>query len=128
MLVSRQSNASSNDQLEVDVHAVNAGRATIRDWLKALYLFSSPCLAFCARLSLRAKCHVPLAWLIKRLLCRLFLRCLLQPIRIRFTAPSCLDTNIYLRVFLRELLRTHANKANLSSLLYLFALYEPRST
>ena len=33
----------------------------------------------------------------------------LQPIRIRFTALSCFETNIYQRVFLRG--RTHANKA-----------------
>ena len=108
---SLQSNASPSDQLEGDVHAVNVGRATIMDWLKALYAFSSPCLAFCDHLSLRAKCHVRLAWLRKRLLCRLFLRYMLQPIRIRFTAPSCFDTNIYVRVFLQGLLRTYANKA-----------------
>ena len=33
---------------------------------------------------------------------------MLQPIRIRFTALSCFETNIYQRVFLRGL--THANK------------------
>ena len=37
----------------------------------------------------------------------LLLRCMLQPIRIRFTALSCFETNIYQRVFLRG--RTHAN-------------------
>ena len=35
----------------------------------------------------------------------------LQPVRIRFTALSCSETNIYLRVFLWGLLHTHANKA-----------------
>ena len=35
-------------------------------------------------------------------------RYMLQPIRIRFTALSCFETNIYQRVFLRG--RTHANK------------------
>ena len=39
----------------------------------------------------------------------LLLRYMLQPIRIRFTAPSCFEKNIYQRVFLRG--RTHANKA-----------------
>ena len=39
----------------------------------------------------------------------LLLRYMLQPIRIRFTALSCFETNIYQRVFLRG--RTHANKA-----------------
>ena len=39
----------------------------------------------------------------------LLLRYVLQPIRIRFTALSCFETNIYQRVFLRG--RTHANKA-----------------
>ena len=38
----------------------------------------------------------------------LLLRYMLQPIRIRFTALSCFETNIYQRVFLRG--RTHANK------------------
>ena len=42
----------------------------------------------------------------------LFLRYVLQPVRIRFTALSCSETNIYLRVFLWGLLHTHANKAN----------------
>ena len=37
----------------------------------------------------------------------LLLRYMLQPIRIRFTALSCFETNIYQRVFLRG--RTHAN-------------------
>ena len=37
------------------------------------------------------------------------LRYMLQPIRIRFTALSCFETNIYQRVFLRD--HTHANKA-----------------
>ena len=41
----------------------------------------------------------------------LFLRCVLQPVRITFTALSCSETNIYLRVFLWGLLHTHANKA-----------------
>ena len=41
----------------------------------------------------------------------LFLRYVLQPVRIRFTALSCSETNIYLRVFLWGLLHTHANKA-----------------
>ena len=37
---------------------------------------------------------------------------MLQPIRMRFTALSCFETNIYyLSVFLRGVLRTHANKA-----------------
>ena len=36
---------------------------------------------------------------------------MLQQIRTRFTALSCFETNIYRRVFLRGLLRTHANKA-----------------
>ena len=36
---------------------------------------------------------------------------MLQPIRIRFTALSCFETNIYLRVFLRRLLRIQASKA-----------------
>ena len=40
-----------------------------------------------------------------------FLRCVLQPVRIRFTALSCSETKIYLRVFLWGLLHTHANKA-----------------
>ena len=40
-----------------------------------------------------------------------FLRCVLQPVRIRFTALSCSETKIYLRVFLWGLLDTHANKA-----------------
>ena len=39
----------------------------------------------------------------------LLLRYMLQPIRIRYTALSCFETNIYQRVFLR--CRTHANKA-----------------
>ena len=39
----------------------------------------------------------------------LLLRYMFQPIRIRFTAPSCFETSIYQRVFLRG--RTHANKA-----------------
>ena len=39
----------------------------------------------------------------------LLLRYMLRPIRIRFTALSCFETNIYQRVFLRG--RTHANKA-----------------
>ena len=39
----------------------------------------------------------------------LLLRYMLQPIRIRFTALSCFETNIYQRVFLRG--RTYANKA-----------------
>ena len=43
----------------------------------ALFFFSFPRLAFRARLALRAKCHVRLAWLIKRLLCRLGLPYLL---------------------------------------------------
>ena len=38
----------------------------------------------------------------------LLLRYMLQLIRIRFTALSCFETNIYQRVFLRG--RTHANK------------------
>ena len=38
----------------------------------------------------------------------LLLRYMLQPIRIRFTALSCFETNIYQRVFLRG--RTHADK------------------
>ena len=41
------------------------------DWEQAVYFFSYPRLAFRARLALRAKRHVRLAWLIKRLLCRL---------------------------------------------------------
>ena len=36
---------------------------------------------------------------------------MLQQIRTRFTALSCFETNIYRRVFLGGLLRTHANKA-----------------
>ena len=36
---------------------------------------------------------------------------MLQQIRTRFTALSRYETNIYRRVFLRGLLRTHANKA-----------------
>ena len=36
---------------------------------------------------------------------------MLQLIRIRFTALSCFETIICLCVFLRGLLRTHANKA-----------------
>ena len=39
---------------------------------KALF-FSSPRLAIRARPTLRAKCRVRLAWLIKRLLCRLII-------------------------------------------------------
>ena len=39
----------------------------------------------------------------------LLLRYMLQPIRIRFTALYCFETNIYQSVFLRG--RTHANKA-----------------
>ena len=39
----------------------------------------------------------------------LLLRYMLQPIRIKFTALSCFETNIYQRVFLRG--RIHANKA-----------------
>ena len=39
----------------------------------------------------------------------LLLRYMLQPIKIRFTALSCFETNIYQRLFLRG--RTHANKA-----------------
>ena len=39
----------------------------------------------------------------------LLLRYMLQPIRIRFTALSRFETNIYQRVFLRG--HTHANKA-----------------
>ena len=38
----------------------------------------------------------------------LLLRYMLQPTRIRFTALSCFETNIYQRVVLRG--RTHANK------------------
>ena len=38
----------------------------------------------------------------------LLLRYMLQSIRIRFTALSCFETNIYQRVFLRG--HTHANK------------------
>ena len=38
----------------------------------------------------------------------LLLRYMLQPIRIRFTALSCFETNIYQRVFLRG--RSHVNK------------------
>ena len=41
----------------------------------------------------------------------LFLRYVLQLVRIRFTALSYSETNIYLRVFLWGLLHTHANKA-----------------
>ena len=41
----------------------------------------------------------------------LFLRYVLQPVRIRFTTRSCSETNIYLHVFLWGLLLTHANKA-----------------
>ena len=41
----------------------------------------------------------------------LFLRYVLQPVRIRFTALSCSETNISLRVFLWGLLHTHTNKA-----------------
>ena len=40
----------------------------------------------------------------------LLLRYMLQPIRIKFTALSCFETNIYQRVCLRG--RTHANKAD----------------
>ena len=47
------------------------GKTTTMDWQQALYFLSSPRLAFQARLALRAKSHVRLAWLIKRLLCRL---------------------------------------------------------
>ena len=39
----------------------------------------------------------------------LLLRYMLQPIRIRLTALSCFETNIYQRVFLRGC--THTNKA-----------------
>ena len=39
----------------------------------------------------------------------LLLRYMLQPIRIRFTALSCFESNIYQRVFLQD--RTHATKA-----------------
>ena len=39
----------------------------------------------------------------------LLLKYMLQPIRIRFTALSCCETNIYRRVFLRD--RTDTNKA-----------------
>ena len=41
----------------------------------------------------------------------LFLRYVLQPVRIRFTVLSCSETNIYLCVFWWGLLHTHANKA-----------------
>ena len=41
----------------------------------------------------------------------LFLRYVLQLVRIRFTALSCSETSIYLRVFLWGLLHTHGNKA-----------------
>ena len=41
----------------------------------------------------------------------LFLRNMLLPIRIRFTALSCFETNIYLHVFLPGVLRSQANKA-----------------
>ena len=41
----------------------------------------------------------------------LFLRYVLQPVRIKFTALSCSETNIYRRVFLWGLLHTHANTA-----------------
>ena len=41
----------------------------------------------------------------------LFLRYMLQPLIIKFTVLSCFETDIYLRLFLRGLLRTHATKA-----------------
>ena len=41
----------------------------------------------------------------------LFLRYMVQPIRIRFTALSRFETNIYPHVFLQGLLCTHTNKA-----------------
>ena len=49
------------------------------------------------------------SWDVASLFFHLLLRYLLQPIRIRFTALYCFETNIYQRVFLRG--RTHANKA-----------------
>ena len=66
----------------------------------------------------------------------LLLRYMLQLIRIRFTALSCFETNIYQRVFLRG--RTNANKAVTDRqtkfvnkhfiLFFQFALYKPRNT
>ena len=41
----------------------------------------------------------------------LFLRHVFQPVRMRFTALSCSETNNYLHVFLWGLLHTHTNKA-----------------
>ena len=38
----------------------------------------------------------------------LFLRYMLQPIRIRITALSCFETNIYLRVFTCTYVLTHS--------------------
>ena len=47
------------------VWAQVGGRARSMEFLQALYFFFSPCLG------LRAKCRVCIAWLIKRLICRL---------------------------------------------------------
>ena len=44
---------------------------------------------------------------------------MLPPIRIRFTALSCFETNIYQRVFLRG--RTYANKAPIGKQFFLLA-------
>ena len=66
-----QNNASSINQLERNVHVVNVGTARTTDWQQVLYFFSSPRLALGTTFALRAKCCVRLAWLIKRLLCRL---------------------------------------------------------
>ena len=64
-----QNNAPSINQLERKVHTVNVGRARAMDWQQALFfLLPSP------RLALRAKYRVRLAWLIKRLFCRLLWR------------------------------------------------------
>ena len=57
---SLQSNESSINQLERDVHVVNVGRAFGN---RRFIFLSSPLLACRARLALRAKCHVRLTLL-----------------------------------------------------------------
>ena len=48
---------------------------------------------------------------------------MMQPIKIRFTAAFCLETNIYVRVFLGGHLRTPANKAATFYYWSLYSLY-----
>ena len=65
-----QNNAPSINQLERKAHTVNVGRARTMDWQQAFFFFLLPS----PRLALRAKYRVRLAWLIKRLFCRLLWR------------------------------------------------------